>query len=105
VGHTTVASADVLVAVWDGRPAAGRGGTPEIIAHALLLGRPVVWIDAARARLPRLIAAPTASGSRELSLDQLAQRARPLTRRRLAQIGARLTAATDFAERDARARP
>ncbi|MEZ5818910.1 MAG: hypothetical protein R3D44_17690 [Hyphomicrobiaceae bacterium] len=105
VGHATVSATNVLIAVWDGRPAAGRGGTPEIIAHALALGRPVIWIDAARSRLPGLIAAPTASGSREISLDRLASRARPLTRRRLAQIGARLTGAMDFAERHERTKP
>lgn len=63
------------------------------------LGRPVVWIDAAQALPPRLISAPTASASREISLDRLARRTRPLTRRRLAQIATKLTAATDFAER------
>ncbi|APU39640.1 hypothetical protein ACFCYM_25240 [Streptomyces sp. NPDC056254] len=32
---------DRLVAVWDGRPARGHGGTAEIVAYARSLGKPV----------------------------------------------------------------
>ncbi len=35
---------DVLLAVWDGKPAAGRGGTAEIVAYALKRRVPVVAI-------------------------------------------------------------
>ena len=35
---------DVLVALWDGRPATGRGGTEEIVQYARENKRPVVWI-------------------------------------------------------------
>lgn len=38
--------ADVLVAVWDGQPARGPGGTAEIIGQAEVIGVPVVRIDA-----------------------------------------------------------
>ncbi|MEU6313565.1 hypothetical protein [Streptomyces sp. NPDC047014] len=34
-------SCDRLVAVWDGRPARGHGGTAEIVAYARALGKPV----------------------------------------------------------------
>ncbi|MFD6231247.1 hypothetical protein ACFWFZ_30945 [Streptomyces sp. NPDC060232] len=34
-------SCDRLVAVWDGRPARGHGGTAEIVAYARSLGKPV----------------------------------------------------------------
>lgn len=47
LGRAMVADSDVLVTVWDGKPAAGRGGTPEVIQHALAAGLPVIWIDAA----------------------------------------------------------
>lgn len=50
VGRACVAGCHVLLAVWDGKPAAGRGGTPEIIDHALAAARPVLWIDAAERR-------------------------------------------------------
>ena len=57
VGRLTVDRCDVLVAVWDGGLAAGRGGTPEIVRYALERGRPVVWIDAAHDRpIKRLLA-------------------------------------------------
>ncbi|MFJ3520285.1 hypothetical protein [Streptomyces sp. NPDC090131] len=38
-------SCDRLVAVWDGQPARGHGGTGEIVAYARALGKPVtvVW--------------------------------------------------------------
>lgn len=88
VGHATVADADVLVAVWDGQGAAGRGGTPEIIAHAVSCATPVVWIDATRDRRPRHIAAPTAGGPRTVSLARYAARAKPITRRRLTRVAA-----------------
>jgi hypothetical protein len=39
--------ADLLVAVWDGKPARGPGGTAEIIGQAEIMGLPVVKIDAA----------------------------------------------------------
>ncbi|MFD3699275.1 hypothetical protein ACFWUZ_24600 [Streptomyces sp. NPDC058646] len=37
-------SCDRLVAVWDGRPARGHGGTAEIVAYARALGKPVTVI-------------------------------------------------------------
>lgn len=43
-GRATVAHADVLVAVWDGLPARGRGGTGEIVAYALARGTPVIHV-------------------------------------------------------------
>ena len=45
-GMETVNHCDVLVAVWDGEPARGRGGTAQIVAYARDLGRPVIIIDA-----------------------------------------------------------
>lgn len=35
---------DVLLALWDGEPARGQGGTAQIVAHAEARGLPVVWI-------------------------------------------------------------
>jgi hypothetical protein len=42
---------DVLVAVWDGKPAHGRGGTAEIVAYARARGRAVVRIDSRTGRI------------------------------------------------------
>ena len=35
---------DLLVAVWDGQPARGRGGTGQVVEEALQRGIPVIWI-------------------------------------------------------------
>lgn len=43
-GVLTVDEADVLLAVWDGRPAAGPGGTAEIVAYARACEKPLVVI-------------------------------------------------------------
>lgn len=63
-GMETVNHCDLLLAVWDGAPARGRGGTAEIVAYARELGRPLVIIDPAdlsvrRERLERLAAGDT----------------------------------------------
>jgi hypothetical protein len=46
-GIETVNEADVLLAVWDGQPARGKGGTADVIEYARALGKPIVLIDAA----------------------------------------------------------
>ena len=43
-GRATVAHCDVLIAVWDGLPPRGRGGTAEVVQTAIARGRPVVHI-------------------------------------------------------------
>ena len=45
-GMETVNHCDLLLAVWDGEPSRGRGGTAEIVAYARELGRPLIIIDA-----------------------------------------------------------
>ncbi len=59
MGRAMVDEGDILVAVWDGKPAAGRGGTPEIIEYAITRGKPVTWIDAATDRAPMRLRAIT----------------------------------------------
>ncbi|MBO9713767.1 hypothetical protein [Sphingomonas sp.] len=48
-GRATVAHCDILVALWDGEPSRGLGGTADIVALALRRGIPVIHvpIDAA----------------------------------------------------------
>jgi len=46
-GMETVNGADVLIAVWDGQPARGKGGTADVIEYARALGKPALVIDAA----------------------------------------------------------
>lgn len=45
VGQGIVRRCEVLVAVWDGREAAGRGGSADVVEYALRSGTPVIWID------------------------------------------------------------
>lgn len=87
-GRALVDASDIVIAVWDGRPAAGRGGTPEIVGYASSGRKPVIWVDAQSDRPPRLLGSPCAHGGRPVTLDSLARRARPLTRRRLARMAA-----------------
>ena len=46
-GLTMLALSDILVAVWDGKPAGGRGGTGQIVEAAARRGGPIVVIDPA----------------------------------------------------------
>ncbi|HUJ42668.1 MAG TPA: SLATT domain-containing protein [Opitutaceae bacterium] len=46
-GMETVNGCDVFIALWDGRPARGKGGTAEVVAYARELKKPLVIIDAA----------------------------------------------------------
>ncbi|HTX40817.1 MAG TPA: hypothetical protein VMD25_03225 [Acidobacteriaceae bacterium] len=43
-GVLTVQQSQVLLALWDGQPSRGMGGTAEIVAFAETIGRPVVWL-------------------------------------------------------------
>jgi hypothetical protein len=43
-GRATIAHCDVLVAVWDGLPPRGRGGTGEIVELAMMRGVPTVHV-------------------------------------------------------------
>ncbi|HVZ66282.1 MAG TPA: hypothetical protein VG936_17080 [Lacunisphaera sp.] len=44
-GFEIVNNCDVLLAVWDGQPARGKGGTADVVAYARAMGRPTVIIN------------------------------------------------------------
>ena len=46
-GMETVNHCDVLLAVWDGEPSRGRGGTADVVGYARELNRPLILLDAA----------------------------------------------------------
>ena len=52
-GVRTVDDCDVLVAVWDGEPARGKGGTADVIAYARQVNKPVIWIHAMTGEIRR----------------------------------------------------
>ncbi len=43
-GHFVVNNCDLLVVLWNGKPAAGKGGTGDIVGFARSLGRPIVHV-------------------------------------------------------------
>lgn len=62
-GVRTVDECHVLIAVWDGQPVQGPGGTADVVAYARAIGRPMVVID------------PASGGIAEERLDRLPARA------------------------------
>ncbi len=47
VGRMVLNQSDVIIAVWDGKEARGKGGTGQIVKEATQLEIPVIWIDTA----------------------------------------------------------
>ena len=53
-GIQTVAESQILVALWDGQPSRGAGGTQEIVAYAEKIGHPVAWVHSESGELQLL---------------------------------------------------
>jgi hypothetical protein len=51
VGKYVLEASDILIAIWDGKPAQGKGGAGEIATLARQRGLPLAWIHAGN-RLP-----------------------------------------------------
>ncbi len=51
-GEAVVHGCDILIAIWDGEPAKGEGGTGDIVQHALEHERLTLWINAKNSELP-----------------------------------------------------
>ena len=47
VGRMVLNQSDVVIALWDGKEAKGKGGTGQIVKEAMQLEIPVIWIDSA----------------------------------------------------------
>jgi hypothetical protein len=45
VGKRVVDACEILIVIWNGQPAAGRGGTGDIVEYAVEQGRTILWID------------------------------------------------------------
>ncbi len=54
-GQIVLGQSDILVAVWDGEAARGRGGTTQIIAEAVARHQPVIHVDATGGSEPELL--------------------------------------------------
>jgi hypothetical protein len=62
-GKTTVDDSDLLLAVWDGKPAQGPGGTAEIIAYAKMLGREITLFREGGAGVKKIAPSPAPSAT------------------------------------------
>lgn len=58
LGQYLVNTCDILVAIWNGQPAAGPGGTGDVVTYARARARPIIHIDtsAATVRYPPTLA-------------------------------------------------
>lgn len=54
-GRVVLDQCDLLLAVWDGRPARGRGGTEQILSEAIERNIPVLMIDAGARQPPEIL--------------------------------------------------
>ena len=45
VGKYVADNCDVLIAIWDGLPSRGKGGTAEIVDYARINKKPIYWIN------------------------------------------------------------
>ena len=70
-GRLVLAQSDVLIAVWDGEPKAGRGGTQQMIDEARRRGILVVWLDPLAQAAPRLWLARGEEGGQWQDLPSL----------------------------------
>ena len=55
VGDTVIANAHLVLAVWDGGPSGGHGGTTELVQDAAHAGLPIIHVDAAGREPTRIV--------------------------------------------------
>ncbi len=87
-GRVMLDQSDLLLAVWDGRPARGRGGTEQILSEAMERHIPVLLIDA-RAEQPAEIlwTGFDKHGLRRTQLDMIGRERLEALPRLVAEIG------------------
>jgi len=72
-GRYVLDHCDVLVAIWDGQLAQGRGGTAEVVAQARQRGLPLAWIHTAGCRPGAQKPTTTHEGVGKVSFERLPQ--------------------------------
>jgi hypothetical protein len=60
-GRRVVELSDLMIAVWDGKPAKGKGGTADIVAYAFKCGVPVVHVNPVERTVTKLQTATSES--------------------------------------------
>lgn len=54
-GDVVLGQSDILIAIWDGEAARGRGGTTQVVAEAVARHQPVIHIDAQGEKPPEIL--------------------------------------------------
>jgi hypothetical protein len=71
VGRTVLRQCDLLIAIWDGEPARGQGGTAQIVGEAAHLHIPTVWIKTAPPHHACILVSSETEGRCQLGIDEL----------------------------------
>jgi hypothetical protein len=50
-GHCVVNNSDILIVIWNGKEANGKGGTAEIVEYARKKAKPLFWINSTNGKL------------------------------------------------------
>lgn len=70
-GIVTVQQSQMLLALWDGQPSRGLGGTAEIVEFADKIGRPVIWLHSESGAIEVRNEAALAYGTADAELEFL----------------------------------
>ncbi|HSC34621.1 MAG TPA: DUF4231 domain-containing protein [Thermodesulfobacteriota bacterium] len=71
VGRMVLAQSDVLIAIWDGEDAKGKGGTGQIVKESLVSEIPVVWINSVAPHDIMVLMGGEYEGYRKVGLREL----------------------------------
>jgi hypothetical protein len=71
VGRMVLAQSDVLIAIWDGEDAKGKGGTGQIVRESLVSEIPVVWISSIAPHETLVLMGGEYEGFRKVGLREL----------------------------------
>ncbi|MCI0480453.1 MAG: hypothetical protein L0213_02555, partial [Candidatus Dadabacteria bacterium] len=71
VGWMVLAQSDVLIAIWDGEDAKGKGGTGQIVKESLVSEIPVVWINSVAPHDIMVLMGGEYEGYRKVGLREL----------------------------------
>jgi hypothetical protein len=71
VGRTVLRHCDLLIAIWDGEPVRGQGGTAQIVAEAARLELPTVWIKTAPPHDACILTSTETDGQCQVEIEDL----------------------------------
>ncbi|MGA2752609.1 MAG: hypothetical protein ABSE53_02490 [Terracidiphilus sp.] len=74
IGRIVLEQSDFLIAIWDGEPAAGQGGTTQIVEEALAQNVPVFWLHASQQKAPCILLIDDSGDRKQYPLEELDSR-------------------------------